>query len=420
MKIVKYITQVILTFLIASASLYAQQPDEERLNRDIRIAESILSEMFNGSQNHSFRIPGTGAVKGEYIRGAGVHFTISGSSHRFQIHNLQDGEDVRVEVRSGNNTEDPASREEEIREKITEYFTTYAPLISELPQGESIRVSYGVNNSGPGFPVFVFNGSRNQQETPSFTMWVNASDLREFKAGNLSESRFTERINYYDLSETESRTDLNIFASVLEAALQDAEAEHLRVTGKPRADYLPGLGVHYQVNISPNSRHAFSIHFDEDFEIRLDSTMRNLSVAMESLSEKMAPLAEKMGELYNSELSREERDSIRREARELRREVQRQRDSVQVQRQLNPVVSRTSAADTLDLSADVDAITNQLRNVLNDYGSTLTSLKDDELLMITLNWRGRNATLPERTEVRIKKSDLVRGEAPSVEEIMRR
>ncbi|MEX0647391.1 MAG: hypothetical protein WEA56_13270 [Balneolaceae bacterium] len=426
MKMIKTITQIILLFLLTIAGVNAQQVDEQRLDRDIRIAEGILTEMFSDNGNngsYSFRFPGSQAVNGEYIPGAGVHFTIAaGSSHRIQINTRNNGEDVQVEVNNHADS-DSSEREEEIQQKIIEYFKTYAPLISDLPGNESVRVTYGANRPGPGVQVYFFDDNRHRESGPAFSMWVRASDLRQFKNGDLNESRFEDRINKYDLTEIENKTDLNVFASVLETALKDAETEHLHVTRKPRADYLPGLGVYYQLQVStrPNiAIHGFHMS-DDNFEIKMDSMMIDVSGALESLSANLAPLAERLDILFEDDLTRAERDSIRREAREVRQRLQAERDSLSNQRRrYNVIPFAGSQSDTLDLTTDKEAIMNQLRDVIEDYGSTLSSLSDDELLMITVNWGGRNPNLPLRTEIRIKKSALLNGEQPSVEEIVRR
>ena len=43
---------------------------------------------------------------------------------------------------------------------------------------------------------------------------------------------------------------------------------------------------------------------------------------------------------------------------------------------------------------------------INEYGTTLASLSDDEFLKVTLNWRGRNDVLPQSTHFFIGKATV--------------
>lgn len=419
-KIIKTISHIILLFLLSAATMQGQGTlNEQKMDREIRIGEKILNEIFHeGRDTNSFFTHGPRAVHGEYVPGIGVHFTISGNT-AYGIRYHQNSGAAEGNTAGSDDTSGGVSRDE-VRRNITDYFTTYAPLISQLPDDEAVRVTYGINRRGSGF-MGLFNEGRGKGSGAAFTMWVNAADLKRFKDGGLSETRFTDRINEYDLSEVDHKTDLNVFASVLEASLNDAGTEHLKVSRKPRADYLPDMGVHYHLHVT--ARPDISIHglriYDDDFEFNMDSISIDLSIAMESLSESMAPLAESMQLLFEGEITRAERDSIRKEAREIRQKVRSQRDSIRNIR-INDGAVRNARADSLDLSADARIIMDQLQSVLGDYGSTLKSLPDDEMLMITLNWSGRDRNLPQRTEVRIKKADLLDGKQPDIEDIMRR
>jgi len=68
----------------------------------------------------------------------------------------------------------------------------------------------------------------------------------------------------------------------------------------------------------------------------------------------------------------------------------------------------------------VEKIKSVITETIRDYGSTLNSLQNGELLRITLNWRGRNDTMPEQTKIRISKSDLMNGNDPVMEDFSRR
>ncbi len=114
------------------------------------------------------------------------------------------------------------------------------------------------------------------------------------------------------------------------------------------------------------------------------------------------------------------RDSLRFDSEELRKQLEQIRIQAEEARQQGEDVRRQlefrfAEQDTLDLSDDVDRFLDELKNTVANYGPTLQSLDENELLMITINWSGRNPTVPERTYLRIKKTDLLRGAEPIIE-----
>ena len=81
---------------------------------------------------------------------------------------------------------------------------------------------------------------------------------------------------------------------------------------------------------------------------------------------------------------------------------------------------RVAEQDTIDLTGEAEQMLNELKQTLRDYGNTLSSLDNDDLLVVTVYWDGRNNSLPERTQISISKGDLLRGNEPRIDEIRRR
>lgn len=68
------------------------------------------------------------------------------------------------------------------------------------------------------------------------------------------------------------------------------------------------------------------------------------------------------------------------------------------------------------LMADMEQLQNEIHDIVEGYGSTLNSLSSDEYLMISINWRGRSTSLPDRRLYFISKNELLRGlEVQSIE-----
>ncbi|MCG2587668.1 hypothetical protein [Rhodohalobacter sulfatireducens] len=428
MKTMKKSILFLITILLGIISVTSAQTSEDRQrDRDIKIAEGILTEIFGEEGSGDIVFPGfeNRSVRGEYIPGYGVHFTVSPGSSAFVIHGLRlgDDEDVRVEF-SGDDDSSESSGDatQAAEEKIIEYMTRYASLISGVPDDETVRVTYAPNRTSSVRWVFVGDDNHTQKTLSGVSVWAQMGDLKAFQDGDISEQQLMNRIDTHMLDEEETYKDFNVFASVLETALNSVDTEYLRVNRKPQMEYLPGLGVRYRVQVTTRPSvilNEISIQ-DGNFEFRMDSLRFNLDESLKLMEESLNPLILKLDSVIDLELTEEEREEMRSELREQRREIRIQQDSLRSSMPLPAPISPHARVDSVELEPEADAIMDELLSVIETYGSTLSSLGNDEMLMISVNWSGRSDALPERTEVRIKKSDLLNGQEPEINEIERR
>lgn len=410
----------IIALLFCSNTLYAQS---EQLDRDIRIAERIIQEIFTpaaASGERHYVLPAVRRVESEYIPGIGVHFRV-GQSGAWAM-SLTSG-NGNGETDQSSNTGTNAS----VENRMLEYLMLYAGQLRGLPANEQVRITFGARSAAPHIVFYSASGERRSQQ-PGISMWVSKADIDRFAEGNLSENQFKSRISKHEISESQEKRDLNIFASVLEGALNSTDSEYLRVNRKPRYEYLPGLGVHFQVNV--NSGMGISLANVRGFASQIDDlNLENVDIKID-LGDIVAGVAPDFDVLAppNDSLRialRKMSDSLRVQSRELRGQVEilrnqaeeARRQGQEIQRQIE---FRVAERDTIDLSADAEKIMIEIKAAIKDYGSTLSSLNDNELLMITVHWSGRNTSIPEKTHVRIKKSDMLRGSQPAIEDIRRR
>ena len=427
MKTMKKSILLLFAVFISLISVAAAQTNEaQQRDRDIKIAEGILAEIFDtqsSSKNGFLTGFKNRNVRREYIPGYGVHFTVSSGSNFVHIRNLSSNdEQIRVEVKNSDSTGDHTEDLDVIREKMNEYMTKYASLISGLSIDETVRVTYASNRNESFRWVIIADHERTVETEPGLSVWARVSDLNAFKNGRISEQELMNRINSHELDSEENYTDFNVFASVLETALNSTENKNLRVSRKPQMEYLPGLGVRYRVQVS--SRPSFILEEfrfgDADFEFAMDSLRMNLDESLKLLEESLAPLNQKFDSMFSPDLSEEEREEIREEIQEQRQAVHQRQVALREDAVRSQAGRQGQSADSIDLEQEMNAIMDELLNAIENYGSTLTSLGNDEMLMISVNWSGRSDDLPERTDVRIKKSDLLNGENPDIEEIERR
>lgn len=412
MKTLIKIILIIIAILLGNKNLDAQNT---QIESDIRIAERILEEIFKSPETSArYMLPGHRMVQGEYIPGIGVHFRV-GSGQSGVIY---------VDRENRNSVSGSAVTKEWVEEKMLEYFNGYAAQLRSLPDNEQVRITYGSDTRGSRVVIIGQRRGDSDNSRPKVTAWASMADIKRYASGNLSDSQFRSRLSVNDLTEAEEKRDLNIFASVLEASMNSADTEHLRVRGKPVYEYLPGFGAHFNVNVSSGSLFHFgfledmAIELDnadfDDFDVHIDlGDIRIDSPGFEFHPDSMNITIQQFADSMRRFSAQIELDTA-----EIRRQAERARQQAEEMRQR--IELKVAERDSVDLTGEAESLMNELRQTISDYGSTLSSLQDNELLVITVNWEGRNRSLPDRTRVQITKSDLLRGAEPDIEEIRRR
>jgi hypothetical protein len=397
------LTVTILTFLMLTIFIdptRAQQPeiDKDRLNRDIRIMERAITELFRlENQKHfSVNLPGfsidgglgAGNVKGDYIHGYGVIFSIPDVTSRrqgfFFLDSNVEREGQSLKFSTGIHDEDKTVNEEGVIARITEFLMNYAPSIGQLDSQSRVTVIYGselydrnqvrirsgrVDINGRESGRFLIQGRDDQEspdsdEIPVIAMSVTVENLEAFRSGRINADAFLSEIETEILRRDElQRTDLNIFANILETGLRDTQHELFKLNTKPVYLLLDSFGVIFHVDLSRSpafyignvidnisirpfefdlSDSMNSIRFNENqFHINLDSLRLQFSPEhfseedRENLQNQLDAAREKVEEARNQlnerlpqimEQSTEAMSRAMNQQREYRMEIERQRE----------------------------------------------------------------------------------------------
>lgn len=398
---------LILLMTLATGSLSAQSSD--RFNRDIRIAEGIIEELFEtDSPSSRFGSRHIREVAGQYIPGYGIHFRIGANlTPAFVRVVLEEQTEIHID-------EDPEPEElrelgrEYVEERFMDYLKNYAPLFRELPGDEVIRLTMGPHTYGVAAFTIRPGTAASRRTVANITAWTTASDIRAFDNRSISEEEFESRVEVANLAERDTDRDLTVFASILQTSLQEV-SDTIRVRRTPAVEHLPGLGASFTVNASVRTGGWFDfgdldIEIDE-LRIESDSLSIDISNILDEIDfEEIGNIAERIDSAFAPDSPRLNPDSMRRSVRELRETVEQQ------QRTLSDETVRNL----------VDRFHTALIQTVQDYGPTLRSLDNNDMLMITINWSGRHSALPARTELRIRKADILDGDEPEIEEVHRR
>jgi hypothetical protein len=409
MKNRKIIAFVTLLLILSAGTLFAQTSKTH--DRDIRIAEGILAEIFD-AKDTAFTLRGATVrgVTGEYIPGYGVHFKIGANIHPQTLRVVIRG---HAQIERDEEQDPPASEEENrafIEERFMEYFKNYASLLRSIPGDEVVRLTFGDNRSARTVFSYPPRANRQRDSIPAMTAWASVSDINAYSEGNLTDEEFENRIQVKDLSQEETQRDQEVFASILETALNQAGTENLRVRRSPRSEYLPGLGLNYQVHVSLRSWPFMGDLDLEGLEVQLDSLAIGLSELGETLGEHLLPMAAKLDSIFNPD--RRGRESP---ARVYRDTLRPQRENVQRSARMMRRNMDESQVPEEKILEEIDKLHAELKQTVMEYGQTLRSLQDDEMLIITLHWAGRHPALPEHSELRIRKSELLDGAEPEIQ-----
>jgi len=416
MKNRKIIALATFLLILPAGVLFAQTPDIHE--RDIRIAEGILAELFDAKET-GFTLRGASVrgVTGEYIPGYGAHFKIGANIHPQTLRVVIRG---HAQIEQDEEQDPPASEEENrafIEEQFMEYFKNYASLLRGIPGDEVVRLTFGDNRSARTVFSFPPRPDRQRDPIPSISAWASVSDISAYSEGNLTDEEFENRIRVKDLSEEETQRDQEVFASILETALGQAGTENLRVRRSPVSEYLPGLGLNYQVHVSLRSWPFMGDFNLDDIEVNLD----NLQIDISDLELNFMKIDSLIhhGRSFSGDTRRMHRDSIRTQrdslVRVYRDSLRPHRENVQRSaRMFRQNMEESKIPDEVILE-EIDKLHAELKQTVMDYGQTLRSLQDDEMLIITLHWAGRHPALPERSELRIRKSALLDGAEPEIQ-----
>lgn len=377
MKALNTVLLISLFIFPGGLPLAAQDINYERMDRDIRIMENVLSEMLKTSvkgQNGSTVNfgPMNNNVQGTYIPGYGVILSYEpGISYMIRT-TSENGEEAGSFTYSFSGNRDVVTvNKETLKERITEFLKDYAPTIGQLDEDENIMVIYRRNASQPyAMARVIVNGRLNDdvelEEIPTISVNTKKSDLNAYKQGKLSDEALMQRISVSE-SEDQEYLDLKILSNILKTALSDTGVNSYGIRGAVSYTLLDNFGALYNMDV----RYGYGNNRFGAITIR-DERVREA-------------LRETMVEGFRVS-SKEEAD----EAREERAENQRKA---------------------------LEELKSALREYLIDYGSTLNSVKNDQFVMLSVNldqsYLGKDE-FPSRLVIQVSKSILDRADSGSI------
>ncbi len=382
MKRIKIIPIIALLFF-TSGAVISQNIDTDRMDRDLKIMESVMGEMFsNASAKLPFGLMFTFTspsinTKSLYLSGYGVVLEYNNLGRPYVLKIIDaDGDDKKD------------STGEETEQYIKEFLRNYAVNIGQLHDSDKITLVYTYNSDKTveisasrsdsvtkGYPYYFNLNNMNPSDIKSITILnkedkftdsysVTVKDLQAFKAGKISENELNKRIEKNTIDKTEN-VDVKVLASVLETLLDESNKGGF--SSQAKVDYLnlAGLGILYNLNLNAFKTPMWRINFDD----------------------------------YTSGKGFSHADSSSNGALIFRGQRGRISGNVDVDNATKERDEKTKK--------EIDALVNTIKEYVLDIGKTLQSIAENESIIASLNInKTASSNLPNRIEIHAKKSDL--------------
>ena len=299
--------------------MHAQDIDQQRMQRDIEVAEKILSTLISQSYDsplskkvHFAMLHQPESIKGSYLEDYGVRFNVTRnfgmpiSSQHFVRNSHKDlaEEHEVVEIELGEEDEDL----DEITEAIFTFLADYGNLIHQLKTTDRIIVKTSHNRT-PMVHFFKEHGLTSMNGL-DLSVEAEVADLRAYEEGKLNRDELYERIAVREYTHDSAKEpQLDVFAAMLERLYQSDLSDNYYLASTPFYDRVQGFGVtyhlkYYSSKIYENDRYSIPAIGKKD----LSEEERNEIVAsmypafLEGLKSNLLDYAHVLKNLQNSEI----------------------------------------------------------------------------------------------------------------------
>lgn len=267
--------------MLGSMAAFGQNIDQERMTRDIEIAENILSTLMRQEMTERGGFPFGSSIEGKYLEDYGVIFTIP--NHVMRYVKGIDGQAIRIsrvpEVRSGNtytirahSVAEAKALAKEAEVKSIEAASTVKVInmdsLQERRKEKSIEVmkiflaDYGnlINQLKPSHKILITNRERqfeffnNISERNELTLEAKVSDINAYKEGKITRDKMMENIKVTDKKVSDEKyTDLELLSSIFERLYRSDLSNTYYVQGRIPYDRLSDFGVIYKMKVVSSS-----------------------------------------------------------------------------------------------------------------------------------------------------------------------
>lgn len=262
---------------IAAFTAIGQNIDEERMDRDLKIAENILSTLV-GSEGRSRLF---NSVESNYLPDYGVIFSIpqsayvfspklagkiiysgtgagSGTGYTYTISEEDEDGEISIVQLSGEEGRKAAEKErgdlakemsEKQKEQITTFLVDYADLIGQLKPSERIVVQVRSGNER----IFI-SGQGKLKQPSSLSGHIMKSDLMAYKQGKKNREETLKLVKFVSEDGANAAKDVELFATLFARLYEPDLSSTYYVTARSIGyTNLEGYGVTFNMKVYSSS-----------------------------------------------------------------------------------------------------------------------------------------------------------------------
>lgn len=255
-----------ISLVLLTAVSFAQSFDEQRMDRDLKIAENVIATLAGGDSRMSFYDRN---IEGTYIPDFGVMFsvprnTLIYTSRRGGTYSYSTGQssvvivdsdekEERVRASTIESKEDMEKMSEEagkvMKENITTFLVDYADLIGQLKPSDRIVVQSKGKNE-----LYFREKNSLSKLSEGISAQILKSDLIDYKQGKLSREKVIEKIEWTEYTNTEVAKDIELFSTIF-SRLYEPDLSNTYYSASRRVNFtrLENFGVTFRMKFYSSS-----------------------------------------------------------------------------------------------------------------------------------------------------------------------
>ncbi len=420
------IITVILFNLLFSGTVFSQSGDDRAANiqKDIEIFNNILNKLI--IRDSPFYFTFDDHVKGVYLDGFGMLFDmesygLAGISESIS-QAIRDIEKIKIVTNDGDTVvkietgrDDKRSPERYVRKEqksiieqvgqtkklITQFYVDYASAVKSLAPTEQIVVNIRIREKDEGLLI----GNQKEKTPTQLRSAIKADDLIKFRQGKLTESQLIQKIQFTETYDEKGDHEIEIMENILNTALgKSSHKSALALTGGTRGIYLENFGVLFfsPASIFDKSMRIFiknMSNWDEknreferktrQYEQRMRDYEKKLNEKYEDMSDKSVP--------GTSALPIPPEPPEAPEAPEIDIDVDWRNNHQYLQQ------------GKTEIDSILNSMSDQIIELLGQYGHTMRKVKDNEWVMVAVDFNYRVWDSDDsRLYIKVKKADLLK------------
>ncbi|WP_370089575.1 hypothetical protein [Ekhidna sp.] len=258
-----------LAILIVGSTL-GQGIDQERMDRDLKIAENILGtlsndrNLFSGRNIESNYVPDYGVIfsmpQSSIVFASGkaesVSVVSSGSGYSYVVADSPSSDDREREVAKKASAEEQSKGyEEKVKEQMTLFLVDYADLIGQLKPTDRIMVNLKKSRNY----VWV-SGEKVEDKNMGMTAEILKGDLIAYKSGKASREQTISKIKFTEVNDKMEK-DLELFSSIF-SRLYEPDMSNTYYASSRNINYerMDNLGAIFSMRVYSSSSDNNGLH----------------------------------------------------------------------------------------------------------------------------------------------------------------